>query len=371
MLEGRALTRVEAIVLDLDDTVFDGGEWNVAALSQGAARRGMQAGSVERAIAEFLRTRSPHDPALYNAILLGCFQSDNGFNVRALHEAASEYRGEERSWEPYPGVLEALSELRRHFRLALLAEGPPEQQKAKLKALGISSFFELIVFSDEIDGVRSRRPDPRPFQLLREKLDLQGRQILFVGDQPARDFKEARRQSFVTCRVFTGASRAEAYPDATHRADYEITSLARLPELLASSQRSISSYLLSHLPFLDVVGRPDSAIASAAQEAVASQLSLELPMAALEMSLLPPAPAQAPAELSVMPQPPLSADPAPEQTPAAVPAQAADRRALELLPTPALPLPRRSSMSGRRDSASRRLILHTLSRELQGQPALE
>lgn len=354
MLEGRALTRVEAIVLDLDDTVFDAGEWTVAALTHGAALRGMSADSVERAISEYLRTRNPHDPALYNAILLGCFQSDNGFNVRALHEAASLYRGDDRAWSPYPGVPEALAELRRHYRLILMAEGPVDQQKAKLRALGIESCFESIIYTDEIDGPRSRRPDPRSFQLLREQLDLQGRQILFVGDQPARDFKEARRQGCVTCRVFTGASRAEDYPDASYRADYEATSLARLPELLASSQRSLSSYLLSHLPFLDPVGRTAPIVIQQVQEEVAAQLSLDLCLAAT-------APLQE--SLQALPQAePVAASPAvPLELALAHSAASAGRRdVLTLLPSPALRSNARRSPSRPRlqESISRRLLLH-------------
>jgi putative hydrolase of the HAD superfamily len=190
MLEGRALTRVEAIALDLDDTIFDAGAWSVAAMRRAADQRGMDSACVERAIASFLERHNAHDPAFYHAILLGCSQSDSGINVRALHEAVLTYHGQGQSWETFPGVRDALHSLRAHYKLALIADGPLEVQKAKVAALGIEKFFSHIIYTEELPGQR-RRPDPRPFQLLREQFGLSGRQLLYVGDNPLRDFPRA------------------------------------------------------------------------------------------------------------------------------------------------------------------------------------
>lgn len=281
MQEGNKLSRISAIVFDLDDTLFDATAWKVAALEHAARQRGLNASAVERAIEAYLREHGTADAGLYNAVLLACMQHDSGSNIRALHDAASHYSGRERSWELYPGVLEALQELSRRYRLALIADGPVDSQKHKVQALGLSSLMRTVVYSDEIDGVRSRRPDPRPFREMRDRLELPSSQIMFVADHPVRDFKTPRFLGFLTCRVLSGPFRAEAYPDLDAQADYEITTVARLGELMAGPQIDVSQYL--HLPFLKAPqagSAPLEPAAVAAEMRDSEELSAELAAAA-------------------------------------------------------------------------------------------
>lgn len=250
MFNGKTLTALGAIAFDLDDTLFDAGTWTVEALRYAAVLRGMRPECVDRAIDEYLLGGSPHDAGFYNAILSGCSQSDTGLNIRALHEAALAYRGQGREWEPYPGVREALVELSWGFKIAIVADGPVEAQRAKLDALGLEPLIDLVVFSDEIEGLRSRRPDARPYRRLQEGLGLSAAQIMFVGDHPVKDFKTARLLGFPTCRVFTGPHRQQPYPDASFCALKELTSVARLPDLLREIQQRQSAQLASQMAFL-------------------------------------------------------------------------------------------------------------------------
>jgi hypothetical protein len=105
-----------------------------------------------------------------------------------------------------------------------------------------------IVYSDMIDGVRSRRPDPRPFREMRDLLEIPSNQILFVGDNPAKDFETPKYLGLLTCRVHTGPCRNHDYGSPERKADFEVTTAARLPDLLSTPQIDVSSYL--HLPFL-------------------------------------------------------------------------------------------------------------------------
>lgn len=248
MQESNKLSRVSAVVLDLDNTLFDATQWCIAALRHAGRVRGLNSAAVDRAIDAYLQQHQEFGHDIYNAILLGCMQSDSGANIKALHDATGHYHGQGQEWSLYPGAQEALVELSRRYRLALIADGPVEAQKAKVQALGLHSYMRTIVYSDAIDGVRSRRPDPRPFREMRDRLELPSNQVLFVGDHPSKDFKTPRYLGFVTCRVFTGPYRALPYPDSDSEADFDAVSLARLPELLSAPALDLSSY--AHLPFL-------------------------------------------------------------------------------------------------------------------------
>ncbi|MCC7479047.1 HAD hydrolase-like protein [bacterium] len=248
MQEGNKLSRVSAIVLDLDNTLFDATQWNIAALRHAGRVRGLSSAAVDRSIDHYLEHHSSFGHDIYNAILLGCMQSDSGANIKALHDAAGQYLGHGHDWDLYPGVRDTLKELGRRYRLALVADGPVDAQRAKVRALDLAQYIRCTVYSDAIDGVRSRRPDPRPFREMRDLLELPSNQILFVGDNPAKDFKTPRFLGFLTCRVFSGPHRGEAYPDAESTADFETTSAARLPELLAVPSLDLAAY--ANLPFL-------------------------------------------------------------------------------------------------------------------------
>jgi putative hydrolase of the HAD superfamily len=248
MTDSSKLSRVSAIVFDLDDTLFDVSRWNIAALRFAGRMRGLNGNAVDAAIDAYLEEHGAPDAGIYNEVLLRSLQPDSGGAIRALVQAANRYSGSGDDWELFPGVREAMLDLSRRYRLALIAEGPVEAQKAKVNALGLQRLLRTVVYSDLIDGVRSRLPDPRPFREMRDRLELPSNQILFVADNPATDFETPNYLGFVTCRVLTGVHRVVAAGEALTRPDFELTSVARLPQLMAGPQLDISDYL--HLPFL-------------------------------------------------------------------------------------------------------------------------
>jgi len=74
--------------------------------------------------------------------------------------------------------------------LALLTNGPSHLQWAKIDRLGIRPWFTEIVVSDDV-GVR--KPDPRIFQILLQRLGLSAAQTLYVGDTLQYDVLGATR----------------------------------------------------------------------------------------------------------------------------------------------------------------------------------
>jgi FMN phosphatase YigB (HAD superfamily) len=105
--------------------------------------------------------------------------------------------------------------------------------------LRLTHYCSTFVLSDSIDGIRSRRPDPRPYRELLGQMGTRASRTLFVGDNPVRDFIRAQQLGFVTVRVMTGEYATMDYPSSAHAADYDISSVARLPELLKAAPAPI------------------------------------------------------------------------------------------------------------------------------------
>jgi putative hydrolase of the HAD superfamily len=101
---------------------------------------------------------------------------------------------------PYPEVPALLQRLRPRYRLGLVTDGYAEVQKRKLTALGLTSCFDALVFSDEW-GRQAWKPNSRPFEIALERLEVTGSEAVYVADNPVKDFLGARQVGMWTVRV--------------------------------------------------------------------------------------------------------------------------------------------------------------------------
>ncbi|WP_329956431.1 HAD-IA family hydrolase, partial [Catenulispora pinistramenti] len=107
--------------------------------------------------------------------------------------------------EPYPGVRAALARLRvAGVRLAVVTDGDVEMQAWKVRALGLSAFFECVVVSDALGGRGVRKPHQAPFVAALEGLGVGPARCVVVGDRPDKDVMGAMGLDIRAIRVKTG-----------------------------------------------------------------------------------------------------------------------------------------------------------------------
>ena len=110
------------------------------------------------------------------------------------------YREHNPHIEPYAEVPGLLQHLRAHYRLGLVTDGYTEVQKRKLAALGLTSCFDALVFSDEW-GREAWKPNTWPFETVLDRLGVTGPEAIYVADNPTKDFLGARQVGMWTVRV--------------------------------------------------------------------------------------------------------------------------------------------------------------------------
>lgn len=93
-----------------------------------------------------------------------------------------------RHWSSFPDVQPMLIQLQ-GYPLAILTNGDPEQQRAKLVELGISERFPLLVTPMDA-GVC--KPDERIFHYAASQVGAQSAHCFYVGDQLDSDARAAR-----------------------------------------------------------------------------------------------------------------------------------------------------------------------------------
>ena len=109
------------------------------------------------------------------------FDRDNFFEI------AYEHFAEAGVWKLYPEVVDVLRELQPRYQLAVISNFDG-RLRLILEHLGISKFFEHVFVSSEIGA---DKPDPEIFRRALKFVNLKPDQVLYVGDDPDRDWKAA------------------------------------------------------------------------------------------------------------------------------------------------------------------------------------
>lgn len=78
---------------------------------------------------------------------------------------------------PYPEAAEALGALG-GFRLAILSNGSPDMLDALVRNSGLSRYLEAVI---SVDAKKAYKPDPRVYELVRERLGVEPREVAFVS----------------------------------------------------------------------------------------------------------------------------------------------------------------------------------------------
>jgi putative hydrolase of the HAD superfamily len=129
-------------------------------------------------------------------------------------------------WESALRILDALQDR----PLYLITDGHKIVQAKKLAALGIGSRFRHAYITHRY-GIAHAKPSLYCFELIRQRQRCEWNDLVYVGDNPSKDFVNVNKAGAHTVRVLTGQHRhVAAKPgfDARHR----IASLDELPGLL-------------------------------------------------------------------------------------------------------------------------------------------
>ena len=218
---------LQAIVFDLDDTLYPERAYVLSGFQAVAAWAEECLGiPVAQGFAELRRL---FDDGVRGDTFNRWLES-HGFQPDSwVPQMVQIYREHNPHIEPYPEVPELLQRLRPRYRLGLVTDGYAEVQKRKLAALGLTSCFDVLVFSDEW-GREAWKPNSRPFEIALQRLGVTGPEAVYVADNPTKDFLGARQAGMWTVRVRRpdGLYSHLEPPSPEHAPDVEIETLSDL-----------------------------------------------------------------------------------------------------------------------------------------------
>jgi putative hydrolase of the HAD superfamily len=220
-----------AIAFDLDDTLYPEAEYVRSGFRQVAAwiegRLGTPAETSYRELEHLF-----HEGVRGNLFDLWLAAHDR-VNPSVISEMVQVYREHAPSIAPFPEVPKLLRGLSNRYQLGLLSDGTLAVQRRKLAALELSQWFQCVVFCDEW-GREAWKPNVRCFLHLAESFGLSPGEVVYVGDNPSKDFLGARNAGLMTIWIRRpGLLYTHLEPmTPNHCPDLTLNSLDELPAVL-------------------------------------------------------------------------------------------------------------------------------------------
>lgn len=223
----------KAVIFDLDDTLISEVSY---------------AESGYKAVAHVINKKYAldKDPAqLFNELLdlfnadhknvFNRFLKDNGLSDDrdSVMELVKAYREHLPEIDYYDDVRPALKNLKdRNIITGILSDGYSITQRQKVRALGAENDFDIIILTDEL-GRDAWKPSPRGFRMIEDRFNLSPDDILYVGDNPQKDFYLSRSAGIRTARIKRekGVYNNESYFEDV-KEDYIIDSLLDLLRII-------------------------------------------------------------------------------------------------------------------------------------------
>lgn len=120
-------------------------------------------------------------------------------------------------------VLEALAPR----PLYLVTDGHKVVQQNKIDALGVDSYVRHAYLTHRY-AIRYRKPSVHVFELLRRRERCAAEDVVYIGDDPSKDFRGLRPLGYHTLRVLTGRHASAVVP-AVDDAERTLDGLSEVP----------------------------------------------------------------------------------------------------------------------------------------------
>ena len=220
---GAMLLDVDAIVLDIDDTLYLERDYVHSGFDAVGQWARVELGIENFASLAWAAFEAGTRGQIFDEALRSCGHT---CDAAVIAEMVVRYR------EHAPGIslaadaLDALERWHRPLALAAVTDGPLASQRAKAIALRLDRWIPFVVYTATL-GRGKGKPHPAAFELVQERLGVRGTSCVYVADNPSKDFLAPKQLGWRTVRVRRPLA-LHAGVDNGPDVDHEITSFDEL-----------------------------------------------------------------------------------------------------------------------------------------------
>lgn len=214
---------LRTVVFDLDDTLYPELTYVISGFrtvaSALAAVYGVNAREAETEMVAAL-TRGGRG-SVFDVVL-----ARHGLlNAKRVRQCVALYRRHEPRITLFPDAVECLRRFT-HLPCYVVTDGHKAVQARKVAALGVERMVKKVYITHQFGRTRAK-PSPYCFARICEREGVSPENVLFVGDDPTKDFVGIRELGFRTVRIRRGRLSGMTL-DSAHEAEYAVESLSQL-----------------------------------------------------------------------------------------------------------------------------------------------
>ncbi|MDO4555748.1 MAG: HAD family hydrolase [Lachnospiraceae bacterium] len=186
---------IEAVIFDLDDTLYSEKEYMRSGFHVIADYLKQVDHCFNKLCVAFEKGKMPIETLL---------QEENIYTEELLTECLKLFREHKPDIHLYEEVQELFLELHRQKKLiGIITDGKTVKQNAKIDSLGLRSMVDEIIITDELAGHGNpkefRKPNDLAYLIMRKRLGIACRNMLFVGNERDRDFIAPEKVGMKCC----------------------------------------------------------------------------------------------------------------------------------------------------------------------------
>lgn len=187
------LASYRTIIFDLDDTLYNEFDYVKSGFKAVAKLLPEIEGAYDSLLAAFKAGKPAIDTVLNDAGIQDNLVKKRCLEVYRINKPDIKLKNETE------GLLKTLRAEGK--KLGIITDGRPEGQKAKIEALGLSRLVDEIIITDELAGATGdvmnfRKPNDIAFIIMQRRLDAALKDMVYIADNPAKDFHAARSLGF-------------------------------------------------------------------------------------------------------------------------------------------------------------------------------
>ena len=187
---------IKAVIFDLDDTLISEKEYVRSGFRQVAINISKEYNLERDKVYELLVDTFEEDSKIvFNRVLKKLNISYEIDDIKKLVEIYRGHKPEIKLYDDAKYILDTL--YKKGIKLGMITDGYKITQRNKLEALNIENYFECIVVTDEL-GREFWKPHSRPYEIMKDKLNLDYDEMVYVGDNVSKDFVTANKLGMKT-----------------------------------------------------------------------------------------------------------------------------------------------------------------------------
>lgn len=221
---------IKVVIFDLDDTLTYESDFIKSGYMHISKIIGNEYNIPSNEVLKMLITEFNNDSKFVFNNVLDYYNLD--YSNDFIKKLIDEYRSHYPNMNFIENSLEILRELKNfNINIGIITDGFSVSQHNKIKSLNLREYADYIIVTDDL-GREFWKPHPKAFELHKEFFAVKYSEMMYVGDNPSKDFYISNTYPIHTVRIMNDGVHSNKEYLENIKEKYLINTISDLPRLI-------------------------------------------------------------------------------------------------------------------------------------------